>query len=111
MTRPSPHSTTTAHLLRARRRKNLFVLIALPLLYAILLPVAAERGLAAGLLAPAGIDAAQGALLAVLLVQLRLLTVFVVPAVGAWIVVLWAADAVLRRLSPENPQPEEGLRA
>ena len=65
---------------RAQRRRDFAMLIALPLLYLLILPHASQQGLAAGLLAPAGLERTSAAVIAVLFLQLRLITVWLVPA-------------------------------
>lgn len=76
-----------------RRNKNLIAAALLPLLYLLALPHASDAGLAAGLLAPAGLEAFGQTLLAIALVATRLLSVWVVPPVAAALL----ATAVLRR--------------
>lgn len=77
-----------------RRNKNLVAAALIPLLYMLALPHASDAGLAAGLLAPAGLEAFGHTLLAIALVATRLLTVWVVPPVAAALL----ATAVLGRV-------------
>jgi uncharacterized protein (DUF2062 family) len=100
----SPRPRTSV---QRRRTKNLAVLALLPLLYLLALPHASAEGLAAGLLAPAGLDAFGQTLLAVGLLATRLVTIWLLPAAAAAILV----GAALERFTPAPSSPRRTPRA
>jgi hypothetical protein len=103
---PRPHLGRPDGLAR-RRNKNLVAIALLPLLYLLALPHASEAGLAAGLLAPAGLEAFGHSLLAVGLLLARLLIIWVLPPAAAALVVSVALD----RLTLATPSPRRTPRA
>ena len=79
--------TPLTTLQRRHRRRNVIALALLPLCYLLLLPEASEQGLAAGFLAPAGLERTAQLALAAVLLQVRLVTVLLLPGVAVTLLI------------------------